>query len=247
MNNVIYEPKGAALEYSPLACNLWLSCSHKCRYCYAPAVLHKKPIKFFREGPARPNVLSVLENDCKTKYKKDKRPILLCFTCDPYQPHDEKTALTREALEIIQRHKLKAQILTKGGMRAARDFDILKKNNWKFGSTISIQYTETRKKWEPGAASIADRIKAVGTASDMGIYTWVSVEPVINAEEAITIIEVLLNFRIVDFWKIGKINHKFEKELNINWPKFIYNIRKLLKNEKYYIKTDLLGWENNNV
>ena len=35
---IIYEPKGRAREYSPLAANLYRGCGHGCIYCYAPAV-----------------------------------------------------------------------------------------------------------------------------------------------------------------------------------------------------------------
>jgi DNA repair photolyase len=30
----IYEPKGKAREYAPLALNLYESCPHGCKYCY---------------------------------------------------------------------------------------------------------------------------------------------------------------------------------------------------------------------
>ena len=33
--SIIYEPKGKAREYSPLAVNLYRGCSHGCLYCYA--------------------------------------------------------------------------------------------------------------------------------------------------------------------------------------------------------------------
>jgi DNA repair photolyase len=33
---VIYEPKGKAGEYAPLALNLYAGCSHGCTYCFAP-------------------------------------------------------------------------------------------------------------------------------------------------------------------------------------------------------------------
>ena len=38
---VIYEPKGAAKEYSHLAINLYHGCRFACKYCYAPAIARK--------------------------------------------------------------------------------------------------------------------------------------------------------------------------------------------------------------
>jgi len=240
--NIIYEPKGAALEYSPLAANLWLTCEHGCKYCYASSCLHKTKAEFFKKAPERKNVLKELENDCK-KMKGDKRPVLLCFCCDPYQPHDIKRAVTREALEILATYNMTAQVLTKGGMRAVRDFDILKNNGWKFGITMSISRPETKAEWEPGAASIIDRVCAINTAHGMGIFTWISVEPVINPDEALEVISTLEKMKCVDFWKIGKLNHHKEQEIKVDWSKFIKDVRSILKGRPYYIKTDLLGWE----
>jgi DNA repair photolyase len=240
--SIIYEPKGPALEYSPLAANLWLTCTHRCKYCYPPAVLHKTKEVFFKEAPARKNVIKELAKDCQ-KIKCDKRPVLLCFLCDPYQPHDVKRAVTREALEILALYHMTAQVLTKGGTRAARDFDILKKRGWKFGTTLSISKPETKAEWEPGAASVMDRLEAISIAHDMDIFTWVSVEPVIDPEQALEVIDVLEKMRIVDFWKVGKLNHDKERELKIDWAKFIKDVRLLLKGRPHYIKTDLLAWE----
>lgn len=45
---VIYEPKGRANEYSPYACNLYIGCSHRCRYCYAPHALQRSADNYFR-------------------------------------------------------------------------------------------------------------------------------------------------------------------------------------------------------
>ena len=63
--NVIYEPKGRAREYSPLACNLYMGCTHGCKYCYAPACMHKKPEEWHEAARARgDNVLKLFEKDC---------------------------------------------------------------------------------------------------------------------------------------------------------------------------------------
>ncbi|MDD5551345.1 MAG: hypothetical protein PHS34_08805 [Candidatus Omnitrophica bacterium] len=238
--SVIYQPKGRALEYSPLACNLWTTCTHGCKYCYSPATLRKQPEDFFIEVPARKKIIYELAKDCQ-KMKGDPRQVLLCFLCDPYQPNDVKAAITRDALEILALYKMTATVLTKGGMRAARDFDLLKKHEWKFGTSLNMINEDHVKLWEPNAAHPLNRIDAIELAHEKGIYTWVSVEPVIYPEESLYLIEKLLP--VVDFWKIGKLNHNKEEELKNDWPKFIKDVRKILKGKEYYLKTDLLAWE----
>ena len=57
--NAIYEPRGAAAEYAPLACNLYRGCGHGCKYCYAPACLRMGREEFARPAP-RPGILDAL-------------------------------------------------------------------------------------------------------------------------------------------------------------------------------------------
>ena len=45
--SVIYTPKGAAREYSPLALNLYLQCTHACKYCYAPSAMQRARENYF--------------------------------------------------------------------------------------------------------------------------------------------------------------------------------------------------------
>ena len=49
--SVIYEPRGKAREYSPLAVNLYFGCGHRCEYCYAPSFLHKTDKEFCEPEP----------------------------------------------------------------------------------------------------------------------------------------------------------------------------------------------------
>lgn len=44
---IIYEPKGAAKEYSELAVNLYLGCNHGCKYCFAPRCMFKTKEEYF--------------------------------------------------------------------------------------------------------------------------------------------------------------------------------------------------------
>ena len=58
--NVIYEQKGRAREYAPLACNLYMGCTHGCKYCYAPGCMHKKSEEWHESARARSeNVLGL--------------------------------------------------------------------------------------------------------------------------------------------------------------------------------------------
>jgi len=234
---VIYEPRGKAREYSELACNLYSGCLHKCRYCYCPLILRKSLDEWSSNSKARTNILKQFENDAKKLFKTEKE-LLFCFMSDPYQD-DEAAFIIRQALLICEKYRFKnVQILTKAGFRAIKDFDILKRNGWKFGSTIIFRSDNFRKEWELNAPSIESRYEAVRVAYKNGIYTWVSIEPVINPDEALKVMQDLRGH--VNKWKIGKLNHFPEIEKNINWNKFYYQAKDILKNENIYWKKDLL-------
>ncbi len=234
--SIIYEPKARAAEYAPLAINLYTGCLHSCGYCYAPGVAHKKRSIFHTKVEPRKDILELLEKDCR-KMKGDPREILLCFMTDPYQP-DLPGDITREALLILEKYEMKVTILTKGGTRANRDFDILKKNDWSFGATMVFINEAQRRQWEPAASNLQSRFQAIRTAHILGIRTWVSMEPVIDPAQALSVICYLHNF--VDHWKIGKINYHAYIEEKIDWKKFLADVERLLFGKSYYIKRDLL-------
>ncbi len=82
--SVVYEPRGRAREYSPLALNLYRGCSHGCQYCYASDVLHMQVEEFHKPVP-RAGIIAKLVQDAKAlQAAGNQKPILLCFTCDPY-------------------------------------------------------------------------------------------------------------------------------------------------------------------
>ena len=233
--SIIYEPRGKAKEYSDLAANLYTGCSHGCRYCYCPAILRKKIDEWSAHPTPRKDILRLLENDAR-KMKGDTREILLSFMSDPYHS-DEAAALTREALLILEKYELRVQILTKGGLRSVRDFDILARNRWKYSATIIFSDDDLRKEWEPHAAPIEERMEAVREAHRRGIETWVSVEPVVDPSQALAVMSQLKGS--VDLWKVGKLNHNKEREAAIDWTQFLIDTEKMLEGENVMIKKDL--------
>jgi DNA repair photolyase len=131
-------------------------------------------------------------------------------------------------------------ILTKGGKRAERDFDLLTPND-KFGLTLTCLDSSESLKWEAGAALPQERISSLQIAHDMGIFTWVSIEPVINPETSLEIIRQTNEF--VDLYKVGKMNyHPIAK--TIDWHKFGNEALNLLTSlgKEYYIKDDLKAY-----
>lgn len=243
--SIIYEPKGKALEYSPLAANLYKGCAHACKYCFAPKATFTdhnifSSAEYIR---ARPKIMEQLEKDA-IKLAGDKRPILLSFTSDLYQPINDKLKLSRLALHIFNRYDLTATILTKAGTRACVDFDLLSKNaNNTFAVTLTTDNPVQSLFWEPGAALPEERIKSLRIAKQAGIKTWVSFEPVINPAAVIRLIEKTHTF--VSLYKIGKLNyHAYAK--TIDWALFLKNVEAAL--DKYgcarYIKKDLEAYRS---
>lgn len=234
---IIYEPRGKAAEYSPLAANLYAGCGHGCIYCYAPAATYKTREAFYQPA-RRKNVIEQLSKDAE-KLRNDKSNVLLCFTCDPYQKINESFGYTRDAIMALNRRNIGATILTKGGKRGEQDFDILAKNpKNKFGVSLTCRGLEMSKIWEPGAALPDERIRSLKLAHNKGIETWVSFEPVLFPEDVYDMIKETHKF--VDLYKVGKLNyHPRAKE--INWPEFRKHVTTLLKSldKKYYLKLDL--------
>ena len=89
---------------------------------------------------------------------------------------------------------------------------------------------------EPGAGSWGHRLAALKRAHDLGIKTWISFEPVLDAVDVLNFLE--LNVRYVDKYKIGKLNYH---PSDINWKDFGIRAERICisNNVDYYIKDSL--------
>ena len=233
---VIYEPAGRAREYSALAVNLYSGCNHGCKYCYAPDCMRRNRQEFYDRQTARVDIMNKIQRDCKIIAGTEER-VLLCFTCDPYQKLDDTEQLTRKALGLFALYDIPFQVLTKGGHRAKRDFDLYAKKD-AFATTLTFMDPDKSLYYEPEAALPEDRIETIKAAKKLGIETWVSFEPVLNDDEVFKLLDSTHEY--VDLYKVGKVS-RFKTDKEINWNRFAYEIvnrlEKLGKN--YYIKNDL--------
>ncbi|MFA5429872.1 MAG: radical SAM protein [Candidatus Omnitrophota bacterium] len=138
---MIYETNGRAREYFELAANLYKGCEHACRYCYGADVTHTTPDQFFRRGVPKTGALERLKASAARYAKKgERRHVLLSFITDPYQPAEAEYCLTREAIKALHSYGIYVAILTKGGKRSTRDFDILTPLDI-YGTSLTISRT----------------------------------------------------------------------------------------------------------
>jgi hypothetical protein len=180
------------------------------------------------------------------KLKKVIQPgerVDFCFVGDLYDPA-LPADIPRSCLQACVDARIPFQILTKSGIRAAKDFDLYRSDDL-FGATLT-----GCDEWEPGAAPTEDRIAALQEAHDRNIKTWASFEPVIFTDKTLELIKRVHPF--VDDIKIGKLNSKRhnppevkEREAANNWPKFYHDVADLciglgrIEGQTFTIKDDL--------
>lgn len=226
----IYEPKGKAKEYGDYAINIYTGCPHHCYYCFAPNVLRREREKFHTDVRPRDNIVEETIKQLERE-KITGKLIHLCFTCDPY-PTGYDTSATREIIKVLKATGNHVQILTKGD--GSRDFDLLDKNDW-YGETISCN-TRLQKQAEPGAINPLSRLMLLKHAKRKGIKTWVSFEPVLDADAVISCIAGY--FDLFDKIKVGKLNYH---PSSIDWAAFGQTVESVYRETgvEYYIKDSL--------
>jgi len=193
----------------------------------------------FNSGAAvRPNYLTGLKKDC-LKYKDAgiKEQVMFSFTTDPYHPFD--TSTTQMAIKMIQRETdLGICTLTKGGTRSLRDLHLFRPNKDAFASTLTSLDDRFSLKWESGAALPDDRLAALKTFYEAGIYTWVSLEPTLDIESSLEIVRKTYQF--IDLYKVGRVNY-LPMTKTTDWQDYTLRMVDLLQSlgKDHYIKKDL--------
>ena len=245
---IIYTPSGRAGEYADKgqALNIYQGCDHGCRYCYAAGMAEKfKKIpreQWNRNVVPAPDLFVRIAKDCSEFIAEE---IFMCFMTDAYPATDNVREITRECIRIIVESQNSVNILTKGGMRAVQDFDLLVKNpRNKIGATLTFSDDGYSREWEPRAALPGNRIEMLSAARDLGIKTWASIEPVIIPRQSLEMIRMAAPH--CDEIKIGKLNHD-PREKKIDWKLFYSDAKALVEflqktyRFKVYFKKDLLN------
>lgn len=238
---VIYEPRGNAGEYAAVAVNPYEGCGHRCAYCYVPLAMHLDRGAFNAGAVKRRDFLKRLQDDCERFRRAGiTGQVFITFSSDPYHPGD--TQPTRWALEILADHGLGFCTLTKGGLASLADIDLFRPERDAYACTLTSLDVRFSAKWEPAAASPAARIATLRAFHERGIFTWVSLEPTLDVESSLAIVEATHPF--VDLYKVGRANYLKEITRTTDWASYTQRmIAKLTRLGKaHYIKEDLQGY-----
>lgn len=236
--SIIYAPKGQAGEYAPLATNPYRGCGHGCAYCYVPLVTKQPRPEFDSGAVERVDFHKRLVTDAR-KYQAAgiAEQVMLSFTTDPYHPGD--CSLTRITLEVLRDHGLAFCTLTKGGTRALRDIHAFRPTRDAFASTLTSLDERFSRKWERGAADPSDRLAALRAFHERGIFTWVSLEPTLDIEASLSIVDATHGF--VDLYKVGRANYLKEITRTTDWRDYTLRMIDKLQalGKRHYVKRDL--------
>jgi len=232
-----------AREYSPYACNIYIGCSHRCKYCYAPHTIQRRAESYFGIPSPRKDVLRSIEKDLQAN--TFEKQILLSFIGDVYGETTDDNQTTRDALMLLNQYQAPVAVLTKGMSRSLRDIDVFKTFGSRFaiGSTLTFMDEEKSREWESGADLPSQRLEGLKTLHDSGIKTFASFEPCLDPKESRLLIERTLADNSVDHYKIGKVNNYKGMDKGVDWTSYLKYVLSILRAAKkqIYVKSGIRG------
>lgn len=225
---LIYKPIGKALEYIPdgYALNIYNGCIHGCTYGYCSRYRKDFHTNVFL---AKKFNFKDLEDDCK---QLSGQKVFLSFTSDAFQ--DLENEITIEVLEMFLKYNIIPVICTKGYVNDNILHILSEFEKCYFGMTLTLKNTYII---EPNAMPYNQRFNQLCEAKfRYALNTWVSLEPIINCQETIEIINETHTF--IDHYKLGALNYSKDKPDYKKWlPEIIKTLNNL--NCDYYIKESL--------
>jgi len=233
------------VEYGDYTINHIQGCSHGCKYpCYA--FLMKKRFKNVSsyeewiEPSIVENTLELLDKEIP-RYKDKIKTLHLCFTTDPFMyGYSDIKELSLSAIHKLNSAGIKCSVLTKG-ILPIELAEYSKKNE--YGITLISLDEEYRERIEPGASPYKQRLESLRNLHDVGLKTWVSIEPyptpnIISQD----IIEILNAVSFTDKIIFGRTNYSKEITSFKEHKQFYNEQAKIViefceeKNIRYHIK-----------
>ena len=167
--------------------NPYRGCEHGCFYCFARpthAYMGLSPgLDFESRLFAKEGVARLLERELAAA-KYGPATIALGTNTDPYQPIERRYRITRSVLEVLQRTRHPASIVTKSNL-VLRDLDILsdmaRDGLMKVFLSVTTLDRALARKMEPRAPTPEKRLEAIAALNGAGVPAGVMVAPIIPA------------------------------------------------------------------
>jgi DNA repair photolyase len=173
--------RGMPFEWS---LNPWLSCAHRCSYCYARAYharYHDRDVGvgFDRQVDVKINFVQLLRQELR---RRPEGSVAIGTATDPYQPIEGRYRLTRGCLAALADFPMPTSIITKGTM-VVRDIDVLRRLDEKAEVTVYFSVpTLDELFWrraEPGTPPPRQRLRALRILREAGLDAAVLCAPVL--------------------------------------------------------------------
>ncbi len=157
--------------------NIYRGCQHQCIYCDTRSKVYG--VGNLANIRIKKDAIQLLEQ--KLSKLRKKGTIGTGSMNDPYMPVEEEYGLIKEALKIILKYKFPIHVITKSNL-VLRDIDLIRQIG-KIYSAVSFTITSSSddlsKVIEPGAPVSSQRLMAMRSLSQEGIYTGAVLSPVL--------------------------------------------------------------------
>ena len=180
--------------------NPYTGCEVGCVYCYAALFMrrysgHSEPWGEFVD--VKVNAPALLS---KQIVKAKRGTIWFASVCDPYQPLEERCALTRRSLEVLVGRDFPVQIQTKSA-RVRRDLDIIRRlSDVEVGFTIATDDETIAGIFEPRASPVVERVEVLREFKAAGVSTFAFAGPLLpgNPERLATLLAGAVDRVLID-------------------------------------------------
>ena len=158
--------------------NLYRGCQHGCIYCDTRSECYQ--IHDISVISVKKNALELLPGELNSK-RKNKATVGTGSMNDPYMPIEKELEMIRKALQLIATYKFPVHIITKSDL-VERDMDILQDISKTYAAvsfTITTASDTLSRQLEPFAPVTSKRFKAMEQLAAKGIYTGITLMPVL--------------------------------------------------------------------
>lgn len=175
---ILTPAKGVISSYD-YSLNPYTGCSFGCAYCYAAFFVpdDRRAADWGNWVEAKVNALDLLKRDPRVPGAK----IYLGSVTDPYQPLEAKIGLTRSLLEHMATLDPQPSIVVQTrSPLVSQDIDVLQRlQSVRVNMSVTTDDDATRKRFEPGCASIDRRLNALKELTSNGVRAHVCLAPLL--------------------------------------------------------------------